>query len=84
MRLVLTAFTTDSLCLGGGGRVSLGRETRVSHLVSVKPWRECRSFSKGQVQSLYPAGALDNFFLAYGNVMGSGNILLKETVCLGC
>ena len=35
VRLVLTAFTTDSPCLGEGGRVSLGRETRVSHLVSV-------------------------------------------------
>ena len=32
---VLTAFTTDLPCLGGRGRVSLGRETRVSHLVSV-------------------------------------------------
>ena len=32
---VLTAFTTDSPCLGGRGRVSLGRETRVSHMVSV-------------------------------------------------
>ena len=35
VRLVLTAFTTDSPCLGGQGRVNLGRETRVSHLVSV-------------------------------------------------
>ena len=39
----------------------------------VKPWWECRSFSKGQVQSLYPAGALGKLFLAYENVMGSGN-----------
>ena len=45
----------------------------------MKLWWECRSFSKGQVQSLNPVGALD-IFLACENVMGSGNILLKETV----
>ena len=33
VRLVLSASTTDSPCLEG--RVSLGRETRVSHLVSM-------------------------------------------------
>ena len=28
------------------------------------------------MQSLYPAGALVNFFLAYEDVIGSGHILL--------
>ena len=62
VRLVLAAFTTDSLCLGGRGRVSLGRETRGFTLGKcVKPWWDCRSFSKGQIQSLYPVGALDKY-----------------------
>ena len=81
VRFVLTAFTTDSPCLGEGGRVSLGRETRVSHLVSV--WN-----LGGNVEVLVRAKynpytlqePVTNFFLAYENVMGSENILLKETV----
>ena len=74
-------FTTDSPCLGEKGGVSLGSETRVSHLVSVQNLR-------GNVEVLVRAkynpyilwGPLIFFFLAYENVMGSGNILLKETV----
>ena len=64
VRLVLTAFTTDSPCLGGkGGGLTFRKGNQGFTLGKcVKPWWECRGFSKGQVQSLYPAGALDKFF----------------------
>ena len=63
----------------GGGYLKKGNQGFTLGKCVKLCW-ECKSFSKGQVQSLYPVRTLDKFFLAYENVMGSGNILLKETV----
>ena len=80
MRLVLTAFTTDSPCLGEVGRVSLGRETRVSHLVSVWNLGGNEVLVRAKYNPYTLREPLTNFFLTYENGLGSGNILLKETV----
>ena len=62
VRLVLTAFTTDSPCLGGGEALVRRGNQGFTLGKGVKPWWECRSLVRARYNFYTLWEPLTNFF----------------------